>query len=216
MSMRKTAHFTLIELLVVIAIISILACLLLPALNSTRDRAKQVACYNNIKQLPVSVCSYADDFNGRCPISYGKASHVAAISTPTVLYPYLNIPYEPSSDETSYGKIQVFHCPASKSATNWVNISIAYNSYLSYRHISSIKKPSITITYFDNRSGWLDEYGCTYGDTSCVGGYTRHFKQANYGMFDGHVESLPPESALKTPADADPFGNRPKWEPDAQ
>ena len=55
--------FSLVELLVVIAVISILAALLLPALQKARDQAKLIHCVSNEKQVATGLLSYADDYN---------------------------------------------------------------------------------------------------------------------------------------------------------
>lgn len=66
-SSARSARFTLIELLVVVAIIAILASLLLPALGSARDRARETSCANTVKQLGLAMFSYLDDYNEYFP-----------------------------------------------------------------------------------------------------------------------------------------------------
>ena len=60
----------MIELLVVIAIIAILAAMLLPALREAREKAREIYCTSNMKQVGTAIQMYAGDFDGFTPYSW--------------------------------------------------------------------------------------------------------------------------------------------------
>jgi prepilin-type N-terminal cleavage/methylation domain-containing protein len=99
-SRRRSSAFTLIELLVVIGIIALLMGLLMPTISGGMDRAREVMCSSNLKQLALASINYAGDHDGQLPMSSGASGWVNCSGTATywcqpttvttgVLFPYI-------------------------------------------------------------------------------------------------------------------------------
>lgn len=83
--------FTLIELLIVIAIISILAAIIFPVFVQAREKARQVHCLSNGRQLSSAVMQYTQDYDEALPPSTNYAVPTDAAERvwgPTIM-PYL-------------------------------------------------------------------------------------------------------------------------------
>lgn len=90
------AAFTLVELLVVIGVISVLAAILLPALNRAKEAGYTTACKSNLRQYAVALRMYVDDFKTFPPaFLQHPQDQLISIVWQQNLAAYLTKPYRP-------------------------------------------------------------------------------------------------------------------------
>ncbi len=202
--MYSKKAFTLIELLVVVAIIAVLVAILLPALNTARERAKSVLCSSNLRQVGIAIQFYTDDWNGKFIIGttgsgfpyarwveplykwWGKTREY--LKTPNCAVCPSFPPYKYTSPYKTYGVIWSTDYHPYTGALQWSNGA----GILNY---NKIEIPSVCITHADSiyiGPGWLSmqQQAVLYrtGAYNCRV-HLRHSHRANALLADGHVES---------------------------
>ena len=96
----------------VIAIIAILAAILLPALNSARQRGKAASCINNLKQAQMGYINYSSDNNDYGPYCYwGAAFNRGFWESAIVAHGYLPSDRAQKLNQYDYYNSSLLLCP---------------------------------------------------------------------------------------------------------
>lgn len=146
---KKT--FSLIELLVTIAVIAILAGLLLPALNTAREKGRGIACAANLKQIGIFLLTYADDNNSWGPDGIDTNFHFGGNTFAQLWQDRLMLYYMPDIPvrhvhhaEVKDGRRKIrpiFTCPASGyTESSETDSSLLYRNYGINYHMAAHEK----------------------------------------------------------------------------
>lgn len=216
--------FTLIELLVVIAIISILAAILFPVFATAREKARQISCASNERQIGLALMQYAQDNDETlCPNDDNNN-----VSVHRCYIDFL-LPYVKSE--------QVWRCPSDSTptpvlgghTTSYVLNCVYYNNsaignlfsglFGPASSLASIEDPTGTIFIadgsgqgngnpFDYQIAAISGANLTANPPSLVGGQGtvvgRHSQGTNCAFLDGHVKWMRLSTLAQTKTTTDP------------
>lgn len=199
--MLHKSKFTLIELLVVIAIIAILAAILLPALQSARERGRTASCTNNMKQLGMAFIQYATNHNEWC-ITGRDVNHLDKHHWFTLFEEYKLINKEvtrcPSSKywnftfrELNYG-LQYF---IFSGLGGGMKLSSQYLKYPARTMVFGDSKPNSKFKeegYGENKFSYIVGQFCRDDSRTSYPTEFRHNRKMMTVQLDGHVQSIIP------------------------
>ena len=174
--MKKTRGFTLIELLVVIAIIAILAAMLLPALQSARERGRRGSCISNLKQMGTALMQYAQDNREKMPTGACRGTTTVVDMTENGSWAGLEV-LRANEYLADYG---VYVCPSSTASAGEGTESLTYTG-----------TNGTTLTYgYVYVSAQYSAASAVSADLNAVGGPKKnnHEGFGNLLYADGHVK----------------------------
>ena len=202
MRSKSSLAFTLIELLVVIAIISILAAILFPVFAKAREKARQVACLSNLRQLGLAFQQYVDDNDQFLPGS-GAPSLCANQPCYNGWVPPMVVSPSPGNTSVLPAKIElgqvysytkstgIYVCPSDPNG-NTKRLSYSMNYLLTLFNVSQVDAPTTTVLLIDEQN--------TLNDPSfspCIDMPTRqHTGGADFLFLDGHCKWQRPENQV--------------------